>query len=60
MNAEYLIPIAVGDMIRSGRGSVRVLPTSDRWFGMTYAQDKALTQRRIRELIAEGVYPERL
>ena len=60
LSAEYLIPIAVGDMIRSGRGSVRVLPTSDRWFGMTYAQDKALTQRRIRELIAEGVYPERL
>ena len=59
-SAEYLVPIVVGEMIRSGRGSVQVLPTGDRWFGMTYAQDKLLTQRRIAELIAEGVYPEKL
>ena len=57
---EYLIPVAVGEMIRAGRGSVQVLPTTDRWFGMTYAQDKRLTQTRIAELIAEGAYPERL
>ena len=59
-SAEYLVPIVVGEMIRSGRGSVQVLPTEDRWFGMTYAQDKELTQRRIAELIAQGVYPEKL
>ena len=58
--AEYLVPIVVGEMIRAGRGSVQVLPTSDRWFGMTYAQDKLLTQRRIAERIAEGIYPEKL
>ena len=60
MDTEYLIPVAVGEMIRSGRGSVRVLPTEDRWFGMTYAEDKRLTQTRISELIAEGAYPEKL
>ena len=59
-SAEYLMPIVVGDMIQAGRGSVQVLPTDDHWFGMTYAQDKALTQRRIAELIAEGVYPKKL
>lgn len=58
--AEYLLPTVVGEMIRAGRGSVRVLPTNDRWFGMTYAGDKLQTQRRIAELIAAGVYPERL
>ena len=58
--AEYLVPIVVGDMIRSGRGSVHVLPTADHWFGMTYAQDKLLTQRQISDLIAKGAYPGRM
>ena len=60
LSAEYLLPNAVEAMIRSGRGRVRVLPTQDRWFGMTYAQDRRLAQEKIRELIAGGRYPERL
>lgn len=60
LSVEYLLPNAVEAMIRSGRGRVRVLPTQDRWFGMTYAQDRRLAQEKIRELIAGGCYPERL
>ncbi len=60
LSAEYLLPNAVGEMIRAGRGSVRVLPTQEHWFGMTYAEDRLLAQQRIRELIAGGRYPERL
>lgn len=60
LTAEFLLPNAVSDMIAQGRGEVCVLPTSDQWFGMTYAQDKLRTQTKIRELIAEGRYPERL
>ena len=60
LDAEFLVPVAVGELIRSGRGSVQVLPTSDHWFGMTYAQDKLNAQARIAELIARGAYPERL
>lgn len=58
--AEYLLPTVIGDMVEAGRGTVKLLPTMDKWFGMTYAQDKADTQRRIRELIAQGVYPEQM
>lgn len=58
--SEFLLPSIVGEMVASGRGCVQVLPTQDRWFGMTYAQDKIEAQRRIGELIAAGVYPERL
>ena len=60
LSAEYLLPNAVGEMIRAGRGSVRVLPTQEHWFGMTYAEERLLAQQRIRELIAGGRYPERL
>lgn len=57
---EFLLPSIIGRMIQLKRGSVQVLPTDDRWFGMTYAADKKLTQERIRELIAAGVYPEKM
>ena len=58
--AEFLLPMVIGDMIEAGRGSVQMLPTADKWFGMTYVQDKAQTQARIRALIAQGVYPEKM
>lgn len=57
---EYLLPEVIARMIGENRGSVRVLPTQDKWFGMTYHQDKEQTQARILELIAAGKYPERL
>ena len=39
---------------------VRVLPTSSRWFGVTYREDRERTVGEIGRLIAGGVYPERL
>lgn len=60
LTAEYLLPTIIGGMIQEGRGTVQVLPTGDKWFGMTYAEDKKQTQEKIRELIARGVYPEKL
>jgi len=58
--AEYLLPTIIGGMIESGRGTVQMLPTQGKWFGMTYAEDKAATQARVRELISQGVYPEKM
>ena len=58
--AEYLLPVLIGDMIERGEGTVHVLPTDDKWFGMTYAADKALTEKMIRELVEEGKYPAKL
>lgn len=58
--AEYLLPSVIGDMMEKGRGTVKLLPTADKWFGMTYAQDKEDTRKRIHELIARGVYPEKM
>ena len=60
LQAEYLLPEVVARMIQTGRGEVQVLPTRDKWFGMTYAQDKLLTRQRIRERIADGYYPDEL
>lgn len=60
LKAEYLLPTVVDQCIRSGRGTVRVLPTDDRWFGVTYKEDKPVVVSSIRKLIDAGVYPEKL
>ena len=57
---EFLLPTAVGLLIDRGEARVRVLPSSARWFGITYQQDKDLVRQGIGSLIAGGEYPERL
>ncbi len=58
--SEYLLPSIIDRCIREGRGQVRVLPTHDKWFGVTYREDKPTVVAAIRKLIADGVYPEKL
>ena len=58
--AEFYIPTAVDRMIREKAATVRVLPTPEKWFGVTYPADKPGVVAGIRELVAAGAYPERL
>jgi hypothetical protein len=58
--AEFFISDEVGRMITLGIARVKVLPTPDRWFGVTYREDKDIAVATIQNLIREGVYPERL
>ena len=59
-NAEALLPVAASDIIRNGKGRIKVLTSDESWFGMTYPEDKALVQREIARKIESGYYPERL
>ena len=54
--AEFLIPVYVDRLLQAGKVTVRVLPTSDRWFGVTYQQDKPQVVEAFWQLLAEGVY----
>ena len=56
LKAEYLLPTVVDDLLKSGQGSVAVLKTADKWFGVTYAEDKASVQQAFADLIGKGVY----
>ena len=60
MKSEYLLPREINNLMLEGRGRVEVLPDHDRWFGVTYHEDKALAEESLRECIAEGLYPEKL
>jgi len=58
--SEFYIPAAVNDLVRAGRARVKVLRTSDPWFGVTYREDRPFVVEGIRKLIARGDYPEKL
>lgn len=58
--AEYLLPVLIGTMLRKGECSVRVLPTHDKWFGVTYKEDKAAVMESFRQLIEAGEYQKDL
>ena len=47
-------------LIKTNRASVKVLETTDKWFGVTYPEDKKAVQDSIKELIEKGIYPEKL
>ncbi len=60
LKAEYLLPDIIDRLLSSGQISVKVLPTPDRWFGVTYAEDKESVAQAFRQLAAEGIYGSRL
>ncbi len=55
--AEFYLPAAVNSLVQTGAARVRVLPTTDNWFGVTYREDKPHVQAALAALVAEGVYP---
>lgn len=58
--SEFYIPTVVDTLIQRHQCRVRVLETAERWFGMTYAEDRPLVVRKIADLTARGVYPRSL
>lgn len=60
VKTEYLLPRIIDDLVQSGRARVTVLDTPDKWFGVTYREDKLAVTDAIRGLIREGVYKEKL
>jgi hypothetical protein len=60
LKAEFYIPSVVDLMIHSGKARVKVLKSHDRWFGVTYKEDKPLVVAKLAQLVKSGVYPEQL
>ena len=60
LKAEYLLPIHIGGMLNEDKCIVSVLETKDKWFGVTYKEDKEAVVKSFKELIEKGVYKEEL
>ena len=58
--AEYLLPTIVDGMLNRKEATVSVLPTNDKWFGVTYQEDIPSVKEGFLDLIRRGVYPEKL
>ena len=60
LKAEYLLPIYIDELLHADKVSVKVLPTHDKWFGVTYAEDKQIVIDSFAKLVADGVYKKDL
>ena len=60
LKAEFFIPLMVNKLINEKTATVKVLDTTSKWFGVTYAADRPDTVARIKSLVDEGVYPNKL
>ncbi len=58
MKCEHVIPTAIGDLVAADAVKVRMLSSSDQWFGVTYKEDKPLVVSRIQQLKNQGLYPD--
>lgn len=56
LKAEYLLPIHIGQLLEEEKITVKVLSTPDKWFGVTYQEDKDFVIESFKKLIADGVY----
>lgn len=57
MKCEYFLPAVVNNLVDAGRATVRVLTSQDKWYGVTYKEDKAVVVNAIRKMEEDGMYP---
>ena len=57
---EYFLPSVVSELIESEKAIVTVLESEDKWYGVTYREDKPLVMNAIEKLKDEGIYPQHL
>jgi NDP-sugar pyrophosphorylase family protein len=60
LKAEFYIPFVVNRLVEDNKVKLKVIPADTEWFGVTYIEDKPFVEKKIRDLIDMGVYPESL
>ncbi|MBW7572641.1 nucleotidyltransferase family protein [Caproiciproducens faecalis] len=60
LKAEFFLPTVVDELLKSEKASVKVLQSPDRWYGVTYREDKPVVVEAIRRMRKQGIYPDKL
>ncbi len=60
VKAEFFLPMTVGELLKEGKATVKVLRSGDKWYGVTYAADKPMVVAALKEMTAAGKYPNGL
>lgn len=55
-DAEYLLPSIIDNLLQDNKVTVKVMKTSDKWIGITYAEDTELAQQSFRDMVKKGIY----
>lgn len=58
LSAEYVLPEMIEEFLKEDRAEVTILPTNDKWIGITYKQDLVPAQKEFKEMIEEELYPK--
>jgi hypothetical protein len=56
-DAEYYLPSAMNGAIKDGLARVKVIATPEKWFGVTYREDRDMVMNSLKALVDEGIYP---
>ena len=57
---ELFLPDMIGEIVREGKARVTVLPTEEKWYGVTYQNDRPTIQAAVCDMVSRGLYPENL
>ena len=60
LKCEYFLPFVVDELLKEGKVSVKVLDTTEKWYGVTYKEDKQAVVDALRKKVTEGIYPQKL
>ena len=60
LKCEYYLALPIAHMIDTGKASIKVLSSTDRWYGVTYAADKPVVVEALKTMTVEGLYPDGL
>ena len=60
LKCEFFLPSVVGELLEEGKATVEVLKSEDKWYGVTYKEDKPVVVAAIKKMKADGKYPEKL
>jgi bifunctional N-acetylglucosamine-1-phosphate-uridyltransferase/glucosamine-1-phosphate-acetyltransferase GlmU-like protein len=60
LSAEFYLPSVVNEVVKEGKAHVRLLQTPEKWFGVTYKEDRPMVINNLIRLLETGVYPVNL
>ncbi|MBQ3517931.1 MAG: nucleotidyltransferase [Clostridia bacterium] len=60
LKCEYFLPFVVDELLKEGKVTVKVMDTTEKWYGVTYKEDKAVVMAALRQKVIDGIYPDKL
>ena len=59
-SCEYVLPEMIGELIKENKADVTILPTNDKWIGITYKEDLVPAQKSFKKMFDQGLYPDNI